>query len=199
MKTDNKWLYVGGVGVLAVLVVVGLVYSGDDGSSAGADGGSATEEDGDGGAANSDATPDEAEADAGDGEAAEENQEVAEAEGDEPDAAAVVEPVPEDPAECRAYCQRLAERGALAEGMEESDCVEQLCGGTGEESGDGGAGQERVSTISEPDVPELPDECRAQCEALHERGDLRDGMSLEDCYSQLCSADEEEEEEEPAE
>ncbi len=195
MKTDNKWLYVGGIGVLAVLVVIGVVWSGEENASSPADAGAGSDEERDGGESESD-TGSEGDAsaseeeDGGPTEESGDGGEAAPAEGEE-DAGAVAEPVPEDPTECRAYCQRLAERGALAEGMDSSACVEQLCGLT-EEQEDGGIEAPAVSTISEPDVPELPDECRAQCQALHERGDLRDGMSLDECYTQLCSTESEE-------
>jgi hypothetical protein len=181
MKTDNKWLYVGGVVVLITLVVVGLTWKDGDSSTA-RDGGSARV---DGGSTGGDASPSEGASQsdaAGDEEA--EGVDLSSAHAD----AAVVEPVPESPAECRAYCERLAERGALADGATAVTCAEQLCGGDSAET----ASASSVPTITEPTVPELPDDCQAQCRALQDRGELRDGMSLEDCIEALCSSGEEE-------
>jgi hypothetical protein len=171
MKADNRWLYVGGIAVLAVLVVVGLVWQGQQPAPRAADGGDAVSDARAGDSSPTDATP------GVDGSA------VPEAGAD----AAVAEPVPEDPAACRAYCARLADRGALAEGATTDSCVAALCASDGASPADSGAEQPQVPTVSEPVVPELPDDCRAQCDALEARHELREGMSLEDCYDALCS------------
>lgn len=185
-QADNRWLYVAGVVVLAVLVVIGLVWGGGDRTSEpGPDAGAA-----DGGGSGEAA--DAATAGERDG-AATEGADAATAEaplpltteGEEP----VVEPIPEDPDECRAYCERLAERGELGEGATVQTCVAQACRGEGTPD----ASPTTVPTISS--LPEPPDDCRAQCRALSENGELREGTTLEDCYEALCSSGEEEEEE----
>lgn len=177
MKSDNRWLYIGGVALLVIIVVVGFTMrdrNGDDESSP--DGSVGTDGDiGDAGGADGGESE-------GDGAAPE----------DDTDSGAAVEvgDVPSDPEACRAYCRDLAERGALASGTDANGCISSLCSdeGGGDEE-EGSEPSEPVPTITEPEIPEMPDDCEAQCRLLQRRGELREGTSVEDCISALCGSE----------
>jgi len=173
---ENRWLYVGGIAVLAALVVGGLIWSGVGRSGegdGGTDGGDAATR-GDGG----DAAVAEAEGGAG-GEAGVDD----------------IGDVPTDPAECRAYCGRLAERRVLKRGTTAETCVEQLCsseGATPPAAAGGGDAEppERISTISDAGGGAPSSDCAAECRRLHAAGELRSGMTVDACVAAMC-ADEE--------
>lgn len=187
-KSQSRIGYIIGIGVLVAVVIAAVVLRGggdedadDDGAdAAGVDGG-----DGDG------ATADGGEADGvepdgeGDGSA-----------GTTPPPPSNAGPAapPDNPEECRAYCRGLAERGELGDGVTADQCISQVCGG-GDEDGEGAGNAERVPTVGEPQVQELPDDCAAQCRTLHASGELRSGMSVDDCVTAMCSDGDEDEDE----
>ena len=180
MKDGNRWIYVAGVAVLAILAVGGYFLSVGDGdeSPAGDAGGDVA----DGGAVVADGAAVVDGAGAADGPAAVELLQAAEA----LDAA----PIPEGNEACRAYCQRLSESGDLAEGTTLANCIEQLCSEQGEEAPEGETAQ---PVMSESELPERSDDCREQCQIFERRGELRAGTTIEDCFAAMCSEASEEE------
>lgn len=187
MKSDNRWIYVIGVAILAVLVVVGLMWGGggDSSSTSDDDGDAGSDGDGDAGSSSEgDAAPSAtSDDDATPG--------VNLLEGSESEGPAIGA-VPEDPDECREYCADLAERGVLAEGMDRAACVEQLChidDGDSEEEGEPEA-EPSAQRAADPEIPVMPDDCEEQCRLLDQRGELREGTSVEDCIAALCGSEE---------
>lgn len=175
MKSDNRWLYIGGVALLVIIVVVGFTMRDRDGDQDSSPDGSLGA-DGDMGDASGDGS-------ASEGDSATEDATV----GGEP---VEVGDVPSDPEACRAYCRDLAERGALASGTDAARCISSLCSGAeGGDAEEESALGEELPTITEPDVPEMPDDCQAQCRLLQQRGELREGTSLEDCFAALCESE----------
>jgi len=181
MQSNNRWISVIGVSILAIMVVVGMIWgrSNSPSSEPEGDAGAATSPSAIGDGSAGDATPlsstlrDDASARRG-----------AAGEEETPSIGAV----PDDPAECRRYCADLEERGVLANGMDSAACVRQLCQPEEEASS---AAPPPEPPLTDPEIPEMPDDCRAQCELLHRRGELREGTSVEDCVSALCSTEEE--------
>lgn len=174
MKSENRWIYIGGVALLVILVVVGFMMrdqSSDQSDDTGGDGGH------DGGGE-----------EAGAAEGAALDASVVESTGEAGEAVEVGN-VPSDPTECRAYCQDLADRGALSQGTSASQCVSQLC--SAEASEEEGASEE-VQAMTDPQLPEIPDDCQAQCRIFHQRGELREGTTVDDCIAAMCSSDGEE-------
>ncbi len=194
MKSDNRWVYVGGVVVLVVLVLVGVFWGREDeGGSPDAGGDSG------GDASGGDARPSES----GDGAVAARGDRAEQNDGTMTpppgDAGDDIGEVPGDPEECQVYCRDLAQRGVLANDMTADECISQLCpteeGTTEADEAPAAA----VSTLSPPTVAELPDDCAAQCGVLHESGELRSGMSVAECVAAMCSSDESDEDESAAE
>lgn len=180
---ENRWIYVVGIVVLVALVAAGLIWrgQGDSGEGDGGGGGDAS-----------------AAADGGGGDGA-----VAAADGGAGGEGGVddIGDVPTDPAECRAYCGRLAERRALKQGATAETCVASLC--TAEASaavaggGDGGGAeptepQEAIPTMSDAGAAEPSSDCAVECRRLHAAGELRSGMTVDACIATLCSEGEEE-------
>jgi hypothetical protein len=184
-NSKSRTAYVAGILVLAALVVAGVLWRRSAGDRGEADGAAAA---------------DAGESDSGDGDGG--GDATASASGDGGTSAAAPPPSdggpalpPDDPAGCRAYCQGLADRGELSRGVTAERCVAQLCTEAGDEGGDEGAAEaDPVPTVGEPAVGELPDDCAAQCRALHGRGELRAGMTVEQCIEAMCTEDEEVEE-----
>jgi hypothetical protein len=168
---ENRWIYVVGIVVLVVLVAAGLLWRGQ-GSSGEGDGGG----------------------DAGDGAAdAHADGAVAAADGGASGEAGVddIGEVPTDPAECRAYCGRLAARRALKQGATAETCVASLCSGEASapapSGGDGGAEpREEIATMSDAGAAPSGD-CAAECRRLHAAGELRPGTTVEACIAALCA------------
>lgn len=177
MSSENRWIYVVGVAILAGLVVVGVVLRGSDDQDE-ADAGDAAAASADGAVASDDGGPVGAYTNGDGGEAVDD-----------------VGSVPEDPEECRAYCRDLEERGALAEGTDAAGCISSLCA-LPDEAGDDAEEtapeqqSDAVPSMTEEDLPDLPDDCRAQCQSFADRGELREGTTIEDCYAALCPSDE---------